>query len=709
VSKSKRHAPAARRPPPGSPPGSPAHAGPSPAGPAPARPASRAALRLLVAMMAAYFLLYGFLSALKFRYYLYIDFDLAIFVQATARVLHGSLFSSIRGMNWLGDHVSLILFVIAPIYAIFHHPLTLLLLQCLALALGALPVFAVARRRLGDERVALALAALYLLHPAIGFTNLFEFHPEVLATGTLLATFWALDSGRLGATLLFGALSVACREDVALVVLMMGLTGLLPGRARRPAIALLSLAVLSLLLSFAVIRPRFASTAADYGLMYKDWGGSLGQVALHVLRHPFSAVAAFFSTPGDLADSALKRLYWLHMMAPLLFLPLLAPVTLAVALPVLAEHFLSSRSQQHWLLFQYTALVTPVFVMAAVHGMEQLVFLVAGGRSAATGLARPGPARALVSPLCGVALATSCVCGLLYGPLVRVGGLDVPRRPEPLWPSAFDRARLRYRDRMVARVPREGGVVAGFEYLARLASRPEVHSMHHILTGYYTYSTRRYPVPDGIHAVLADIGDERLAHYVTPSTPLRMRELMIRNDLHPVDAAGDLVLYVRAPADTAELLRVAAPEPGVARAVTYDGQLTFAGYTMPDSAVAPGDLLPLETCWRRVAPADRQFMFQLVIRDAAGEAVFSVVRHLGYMLYPVAEWPAETLVRESYRLVIPPMLPAGEYSLNLRVVWWRQGPMQVSQPDDPALAAQGLLVPLGRFTVTARGPLGNAR
>lgn len=695
MSKSKRrppaHPPATRRTPPASAPAS---------SPAPGGPAARRTLLLLVAMMAAYFLVYGFLSALKFRNYLYVDFDLAIFVQATAQVLHGSLFSSIRGMNWLGDHVSLILFVIAPIYAVFHHPLTLLLLQCLALALGCLPVFAVARRRLGNEHVALALAALYLLHPAIGFTNLFEFHPEVLATGTLLATFWALDAGRLGATVLFGALSVACREDVALVVLMMGLTGLLPGRARRPAIALLTLGVLSLVLSFVVIRPRFASAAAEYGLMYRNWGGSVGQVALHVLRNPFQALAALFSTPDNPGDSALKRLYWLHMMAPLLFLPLLAPVTLAVALPVLAEHFLSSRGQQHWLLFQYTALVTPVFVMAAVHGMENLVRLLAGGKSAVAGLARPGAARAIVPPLCGVALATSCVCGLLYGPLVRVGGLDLPRRPEPIWPSTYDRARLRYRDRMVARVPREGGVVAAFQFLARLASRPVVHSMHHILTGFYTYSTRRYPVPEGIHAVLADIGDERLAHYINPGSPFRMRELMARNDLHPVDAAGDLVLYVRGAADTVELIRTAAPGPAIARAVTYDGQLTFAGCTLPESGVAPGGLLPIETCWRRVAPADRHFMIQLVVQDAAGEAVFSVIRHLGYLLYPVAVWPADTLVRETYRLVVPLTLGPGEYSLSLRVAWWRQGPMQFSQPDDSTLAARGLRVPLGNFTVT---------
>ena len=165
---------------------------------APAGPPSRRSLLALVSLTAAYALVYGLIASIKFRYYLYNDFDLAIFAQATDLALRGTLFSSIRGMNWLGDHVSLILFVIAPLYALLRHPMTLLLLQCLALALGAVPVFALARRELGDEAIALGFAALYLLHPAIGYTNLFEFHPETLATSLLLATFWAVSARRPG-------------------------------------------------------------------------------------------------------------------------------------------------------------------------------------------------------------------------------------------------------------------------------------------------------------------------------------------------------------------------------------------------------------------------------------------------------------------------------------------------------------------------------
>jgi uncharacterized membrane protein len=662
---------------------------------APRAPSSRA-IAVLVTLMSVHTALYGFIAFIKFRYYLYIDIDLPIFVQATDQALRGSLFSSIRGMYWLGDHASLVLFLIAPIYALLRHPMTLLILQSLTLALGAMPVFALARRELHHDGVALAFAALYLLYPAVGYSNLFQFHPEVLATTTLLATFWAMAAGRHALALVFATLSQLCKEDVALLVLMLGLTSLLPGRPRRLAGPLVALAVASLVVSFAVIRPALSSPAADYGRLYREWGANAGEVALNLIRDPLRAISAFYDTPGNPTDTLLKRWYWLHMLAPLLFLPLLSPLTLLPALPILAEHFLSYRKEQHWIVFQYTALVTPVMLAAAVHGLRNLLRLVP---HAAVEDGIRGRAHALAIGTAGAALAASLVCNLFYGPLLRQGWIHLPTTTEENWPSDFDRTERVYRDRMVSRIPADAGVVAAFEFLAHVASRRTVHSIHHVYTGHYTFSTMPYPVPTDIGAMIVNIGDPRLTVYVKPGTPLRLRDLVDRNRLRPVDAAGDLVLFLREPRDTVELLRVGAPPPPVARRVVYDGQLAFTGWAHPKSTVAVGGLLPIEIYWRRVAPADRHFLIQFVLKDASGTAVFSLARHLGYLLYPVAEWPADTTVRETYRLVIPTHVGPGAYTLGMRVAWRRDARPQLSTPDDPGLAARGLLVDLGGFRV----------
>ncbi|MFI5372376.1 MAG: DUF2079 domain-containing protein, partial [Candidatus Eisenbacteria bacterium] len=132
-------------------------------------------------LACAWALGFAVLCAGKLRFFLYQDFDLALFAQAIHGALRGSFASSIRGMPWLADHSSLVLVPLAPLAALVPAPLLLVILQCAALALGAPVVHRLARRELGSPSAALALALAWLLQPGLGYVALFEFHPETLA------------------------------------------------------------------------------------------------------------------------------------------------------------------------------------------------------------------------------------------------------------------------------------------------------------------------------------------------------------------------------------------------------------------------------------------------------------------------------------------------------------------------------------------------
>ena len=71
--------------------------------------------------------------------------------------------------------------------------------QAVAVALGALPVYWLARKHLGSERAALGFALAYLLYPPTQWLTLNEFHPVALACPLLLFAFWYLDEDRLAA------------------------------------------------------------------------------------------------------------------------------------------------------------------------------------------------------------------------------------------------------------------------------------------------------------------------------------------------------------------------------------------------------------------------------------------------------------------------------------------------------------------------------
>lgn len=612
--------------------------------------------RVVVVAIALYALIYLIVCAIKYRDYLYKDFDLAIFVQATDRILHGTTFSSIRGMSWLGDHSSLVLFLLAPLWAVAPHPFTLLAVQTLALALGAWPLYRLARRTLPGGTLPVTVALLYLMYPAVGYTNLFEFHPETLATGALLALLDAFDAGRLRAALLWAALALSCREDVALPVMGIAVLAALPGRARRVAFAagLAGLALLSIAVTFAWLKPTFNSGEAEYGRMYAAWGSTPASAILHLLTHPLQALAALTGTPDNPGDTLAKREYPLHLLLPLLGLPLLAPLQLLPALPVVLEHFWSERRPQHTIVFQYTALVTPFLMSATVAGMRRLVDWRRGA-----GARTPPP---WIAPL---ALIASVACNVLFGPLFGMHLLQRVPRNEAIVAPEYERTLDPYRERMLARVPREGGVVAGFEFLARLARRDQIYSIHHILTGRYTYSDRPYPIPRDVRAVLADMAGQ--IPNLRFDSGQRMGRLLSENDLHPVDAAGSLLLFLRGARDSVPLLRYLPPRPDTSAAFITDGQLAFYDADpLPDS-VARGALLPIRTRWRRVGPATRQYLMQVRVYHEGDftRAAYGRNRPIAYGLLPLADWPADSLVEETYRLEMSTILTPGVYRVAL--------------------------------------------
>ena len=87
-------------------------------------------------------------TILKEKAFLTSGFDLGIFNQAFSTTIHqhrffyetGDLSFNPNG-NFFGVHFSPILFILLPFYAIYPSPETLLVMQTVILALGALPVY----------------------------------------------------------------------------------------------------------------------------------------------------------------------------------------------------------------------------------------------------------------------------------------------------------------------------------------------------------------------------------------------------------------------------------------------------------------------------------------------------------------------------------------------------------------------------------------
>jgi len=332
---------------------------------APRFPSTRVALAAGVAAYAAGF---AALSVLRHEAFFTGRFDLGNMVQAVWSTAHGHplRMTGLHGdqISRLGAHIDPILVLFTPLWWIWPSPNMLLVSQAVAVALGAVPVFWLARKHLGSPRAGLGFAIAYLLYPATGWLTLNEFHPVALATPLLLLAFWYLDEDRLLPFALCALAAAACKEEIALVVAGFGIWYAIAQGRWVAGAAIAAVGVLWAGVAIAVVIPHYhAGAESDFYGRYSEVGGSAGGIVKTALTHPLRIAEAAFSS-RDLH-------FLLELVAPLAALCLLAPLVLVAALPELAINLLSATKTQTSIHFHYTAGLIPPLVIAAIFGAKR--------------------------------------------------------------------------------------------------------------------------------------------------------------------------------------------------------------------------------------------------------------------------------------------------------------------------------------------------
>jgi uncharacterized membrane protein len=368
-------------------------------------PAARTVLWAAVALYATGF---AALSALRHRAFETGRFDLGNMTQAVWSTAHGRPLEAtdLSGDQFtrLGAHVDPILAAFAPLWLAWPSPELLLTAQAILIAIGAFPVYRLARRRLGSEGVALAFALAYLLSPAVQWMTLSEFHPVALATPLLLLALMYLDEDRLVAFAVVAGLALLTKEHVGLAIAGMGVWYALSRRPRAGA-AIAAVGVAAAVVSIAVVVPYYNDGApSDFGDRYDELGGSPGGLARTLVTDPVAVV-----------DALAERRDWVYvfqLLLPVLGLCLLAPLLVVAALPELGLNLLSEATTQTSIHFHYSATVLAVVYGGAVIGAGRL------GRERMVTVA---------TAVVAAALATSFVLGPLAGGFGLPGGEGLAR------------------------------------------------------------------------------------------------------------------------------------------------------------------------------------------------------------------------------------------------------------------------------------------
>lgn len=282
--------------------------------------------------------------------------------------------------NFLGVHFSPIMFLVLPVYALYQSPQTLLVFQSFILAIAALPLYWLARDKLGKKTYGLAFALAYLLNPALHGVNTFDFHVEIFTPIFMLLAFYFVEKGKWLKATPFLALELITVEFAPILVFFFGVYFFAKRISKRSTarpkaltvakrlvgpiiIMIVSVSCLYLALwTIQMINPL--KTGAPSGV-WRYWGSSIFEVGGNIIRNP-ADVVTILVTPVE------KPYFAIFLFASVLFLPLFAPVELLLSVPWLFVAFLSDYQPYYQPYFQYSAFVLGQLFIAAVYGFRRL-------------------------------------------------------------------------------------------------------------------------------------------------------------------------------------------------------------------------------------------------------------------------------------------------------------------------------------------------
>lgn len=358
----------------------------------------RLAWWLTIGLMVLYIALLSILSLYRYWVFEAQAYDLGNMDQVIWNTLHGHFFVfTNRGWDYYGPptrlaiHVEPILLPLSLLYLLHSSPETLLIFQSIALGLGAIPVFLLARHWLPRwPLVGVLLVLTYLLSPALIGENLFDFHPVTLATPLLLAAVLAMVKRRYGWFLLAASLAAMCKEDIGITVAMLGiyiafwqgeplaetgfpqsrlrLTQLSPKGRRWFGLLFAAFSVGWSAICFLVIIPHFLDSPQvgnNYWERYAGLGNTPGQAILHLITQPWLIFITILTL------DKLRYIGVMFMTGGFLGL-LLAPFAFLPGLPELTINVLSDKSAQYSGVYHYNAVIIAFLLVAAILGTARI-------------------------------------------------------------------------------------------------------------------------------------------------------------------------------------------------------------------------------------------------------------------------------------------------------------------------------------------------
>lgn len=309
---------------------------------------------LLTSWVVILSILYSTLAIVRHNHFESGAFDLGIFDQAVWQYAHFQTpFNTVKDRLILGDHLTLTLPLISPLFYVWDDVRILLIFQAFWVTFAALAVYKIALNRKFSQRVSLIFSIIYSLFYGIQYLTYFDFHAVSIAVGILPWLVFFFETQKIKSFIIFLILLILTQENMGLALSSLGLIYIFDKRRRKAAIYFFIGGIISTLIAMKVTS-FFNSGNYDY----TPSGFSL---------NPIEIVKGYF-------DADEKRQVWLYSLSGYSFLPLLSPGAVLATAFDLGQYFLTGISKARmWSPFLHHRAILDIFLLLGT--LDVLSFL----------------------------------------------------------------------------------------------------------------------------------------------------------------------------------------------------------------------------------------------------------------------------------------------------------------------------------------------
>ncbi len=311
------------------------------------------ALYCLITWIILLSILYSSLSIIRHNNFQSGAFDLGLYDQALWQYSKFQYpFNTIKNRIIFGDHLTLTLPLLAPLYWIWDNVKILLIFQAIWVSISALPFFLLIKNRGYSSIVGLNLSFIYSLFYGIQFIVFFDFHPISIAVGLIAWMLFFLETNRKRLFILTFILLLLTQENMGFALASIGFVYILQKKYRRLGLIFIVSGIIASIMAVQIIK-----LISPIGFEYTP----------EVESNPIKLFLNFFDAPD-------KRNVWLYSFSWYSFVPLLSPGAILGITFDLAQYFVTGKTfERMWSPFMHhRGILASILLLGTLDGFNLL-------------------------------------------------------------------------------------------------------------------------------------------------------------------------------------------------------------------------------------------------------------------------------------------------------------------------------------------------